>query len=317
MINKLTIDNFRGFRHLDLTGFQPVNLIVGKNNAGKTSLLESLAVLSQPQTMLQQLPSLFRPASGEVQKRFYTWLLSDGFDGQTKIEGVTDAGVIEVLMQRKPFAPQQKASGYLRVFNGSALIAYATKDAKISNCKCIPIRNMEPADLVRAFSQAVKQRNGEEIMEQVLRKVDPRVKKARTEVADDGNHVMVDLGFSQMLPLAQAGQGMYRLVSMLSGLIGDRPDIALVDEVDDGLHHSVLTDLWTGLAETAQLLGIQIFATTHSYECIQAAHDAFSARPNYGLGIIQLFRLEDHVEGRVLQKDQIEAALSGGIDLRN
>jgi AAA15 family ATPase/GTPase len=147
--------------------------------------------------------------------------------------------------------------------------------------------------------------------------MDSRVKKARVDVAEDGNHVMVDMGLSQMLPLAQAGQGMYRLASILSLLIGDRPEIALVDEVDDGIHHSVLADVWTGIAEAVEMLGIQIFVTTHSYECIQAAHEAFSKREKYGLDIIQLFRLEGHVEGRVMQKEQIDTALAGGIDLRN
>jgi AAA15 family ATPase/GTPase len=154
-------------------------------------------------------------------------------------------------------------------------------------------------------------------MERILHKVDPRVKKVRVDAADDGNQVLMDMGLSEMLPLTQAGQGMYRLVSMMAGLIGDRPNLALVDEMDDGIHHSVLADVWTGIAEAAELFGIQVFVTTHSYECIQAAHEAFSKRDKYDLGIIQLFRLKDHVEGRVLQKDQIEAAISGGIDLRS
>lgn len=317
MISKLTIEHFRGFNGLELAGLQPVNLIVGKNNAGKTSLLESLALLSNPQVMLQQLPALFRPTAGDNQRRFYSWLVSDGFDGTAKVEGVWDENVVQVLLTRKQDPVIINGAGHVHVFNTNALQAYASKTVKTHTCKCVPIRHVEPADLVRTFSQAVRQRNGEEIMERVLQKVDPRVKKVRVDAADDGNHVMVDLGFSQMLPLAQAGQGMYRLVSMMAGLIGDHPNLALVDEMDDGIHHSVLADVWTGIAEAAELLGIQVFVTTHSYECIQAAHEAFAQREKYGLGIIQLFRLEDHVEGRVLQKDQIEAALSGCIDLRN
>jgi AAA15 family ATPase/GTPase len=40
MIEELVLENFRGFRSLDLRSLKPVNLIVGHNNAGKTSLLE-------------------------------------------------------------------------------------------------------------------------------------------------------------------------------------------------------------------------------------------------------------------------------------
>jgi energy-coupling factor transporter ATP-binding protein EcfA2 len=294
-----------------------VNLILGKNNAGKTSLLEALAVLSNPKVMLQQLPTLFRPSATDHQRRFYPWLISDGFEGTAKVECLWDENVAQALMTRKNDALIQKGPGHVLAFSSPVLCVYASKTMQSHTCKCVPVRHVEPVDLVRTFSQAVRQRNGEEIMERLLHKVDPRVKKVRVDAAEDGNHVLMDLGLSQMLPLSQAGQGMYRLVSMMAGLIGDRPNLALIDEMDDGIHHSVLADVWTGIAEAADLLGIQVFVTTHSYECIQAAHEAFSKRGNYGLGIIQLFRLKDHVEGLVLQKDQIEAALSGGIDLRN
>lgn len=316
MISKLKIEGFRGFNHLELSGLQPVNLIVGKNNAGKTSVLESLAILSNPQVMLQQIPSLFRPVAGDNQRRFYKWLISNDFPDSATLECEWDEKTLNVLLARKQAPDIVKAGFHVQAFHTPALSAYASKPAQAHTCKCVPIRYVEPADLVRAFSVAVKQRDGEEIIERVLRKVDPRVRKIRTEVADDGNHVVIDLGLNEMLPLGQAGQGLYRLVSMMSGLIGDRPELALVDEVDDGIHHSVLADVWAGIAEAAELLGIQVFVTTHSYECIQAAHDAFSAREKYGLAVVQLFRLQDRVEGRVLQKDQIATALEGGIDLR-
>jgi len=316
MISKLLLEHFRGFDRLELDELQPVNLIVGKNNAGKTSLLEALAVLSNPQVMLQQLPTLFRPWTGDQNRRFYPRLISDGFDGSAKIECVFDGTGIEVVLTRKKDAPIPKDKGFVNVFNGAEFKAYATKAIQSNTCKCVSTRHIEPVDLAKIFSQAVRQRDGEEIMERVLRKVDPRVKKVRVDTADDGNQVLMDLGLSEMLPLTQAGQGMYRLVSILARLIGDQPDLALIDEMDDGIHHSVLADVWTGLADAADIFGIQLFVTTHSYECIQAAHEAFSQRDKYGLGVIQLFRLDKRVEGRVLKKDMIETALKGDIDLR-
>jgi AAA15 family ATPase/GTPase len=42
MIEELVLENFRGFRSLGVQGLKPVNLIVGHNNTGKTSLLEGI-----------------------------------------------------------------------------------------------------------------------------------------------------------------------------------------------------------------------------------------------------------------------------------
>ena len=89
-----------------------------------------------------------------------------------------------------------------------------------------------------------------------------------------------------------------------------------MDELENGIHHTCLTDVWNGIAEAAQLFNVQVFATTHSHECIEAAHAAFLSRPEYDFGIIQLFREAGEIQGRVLHQQHIAAAISGDIDLR-
>jgi AAA15 family ATPase/GTPase len=108
----------------------------------------------------------------------------------------------------------------------------------------------------------------------------------------------------------------YRLLVILADIIGESPDVVLIDEVENGLHHSIHEQVWSGLAETAEKLDVQIIATTHSEECLNAAHNAFLGRKDYDLSVIQLFRVESGVQGRVLDKEHIEAAIAGKIDLR-
>ena len=66
----------------------------------------------------------------------------------------------------------------------------------------------------------------------------------------------------------------------------------------------------------AKELKVQIFATTHSGECLHAAHKAFVERQPYDLGVIQVFRGEDGVQGRVLDEEHLEAAIAADIELR-
>lgn len=135
-------------------------------------------------------------------------------------------------------------------------------------------------------------------------------------VEPDGSHILVDLGLSEMIPLSQAGQGLYRLLVVLSELIGETPDVCLLDEIENGLHYSAYEDVWAGLAQATDEMGVQLIATTHSRECLEAAHRAFSARPTYDLSVVQLFRIESGIEGRVLDDKMVAAALAGDIDLR-
>lgn len=48
MIRSLQLENYRGFRHFEMHGLSRVNLIVGTNNAGKSSVLEAIHVVESP-----------------------------------------------------------------------------------------------------------------------------------------------------------------------------------------------------------------------------------------------------------------------------
>ena len=52
--------------------------------------------------------------------------------------------------------------------------------------------------------------------------------------------------------------------------------VLLVDEIENGLHYGALVDVWKSLDWLSREFNVQVFATTHSYECIRAANAAFS-----------------------------------------
>ena len=51
--------------------------------------------------------------------------------------------------------------------------------------------------------------------------------------------------------------------------------MSFIDEIENGLHYSVHKDVWRPLELWQRQLDIQVFATTHSYEMIRAAYEAF------------------------------------------
>ncbi len=317
MISSIELNHFRGFDALKLEGLKRVNLVVGRNNSGKTSLLEALALGCDTQRAWQTLPSLFRVQHGDAFLRYYNWLISGTGPRIASIEMCVAGKIMRLELRPSSFQQEYKfhVPSDVPINDGKFCIQRTKDDGKIP-FRAMSIRPMGPEDIIKLYSNAAAQNNGEELIDSVMRSIDPRVRKVRLRKYDDGDHLMVDFGLPEMLPITQAGEGMYRLVSLLSGVFGGRPKVALLDEVDDGLHHSVLPEVWAGIAEAAELFDVQVFATTHSFECIQAAHQAFSKRNNYDFSILQLFRLKERIDGRVLQQDAIAAAIDGGIELR-
>jgi hypothetical protein len=75
--------------------------------------------------------------------------------------------------------------------------------------------------------------------------------------------------FSRPVPLGSFGDGVRRLMTLALALARVRGGTLLVDEIDTGLHYSVMTDMWRLLVHRAGQTGVQVFATTHSWDCIE------------------------------------------------
>lgn len=309
MLRSIDIKSFRGFDHLHLDDVGRVNLVVGKNNTGKTSLLEAIALLANPE-MIKSLPGLFRANVGPVNERFYRWLPRDGVD--TALLGARSTAGEE----RQVWITRGKDLGSTlkRPFPGLPL----WHDERLTYLRvhAVSVQHRGPDSMVDAFAEAVRSPTDERQMESLLAEVDDRIRTVRLDAVQSKPFIAVDVGLSERVPLSQAGQGVYRLVAIFSELLGNKPKICFIDEIENGIHHTALAKVWTGIAEVSERLGIQVFATTHSRECLVAAHESFAARSDYALRVIQLYSLRGGTGGRVLDRANIEAAIASEIEVR-
>ncbi len=74
--------------------------------------------------------------------------------------------------------------------------------------------------------------------------------------------------------------------------------------------------VWQAIAHAARAAGVQVFATTHSWECIRWAHEAFSDDKTYDFRLHRIDR--DDQEARVVSYDRegIESALFNAVEMR-
>ena len=117
-------------------------------------------------------------------------------------------------------------------------------------------------------------------------------------------------------PLPLLGGGVVRLVEILLAVVTSTDALVLVDEIENGLYHKNLEAVWRAIDSASRDANAQIFATSHSLECVEAAVSAFadgSARD------FLLHRLErKNEEARVITYDQQTArsALEMNLEVR-
>jgi len=119
------------------------------------------------------------------------------------------------------------------------------------------------------------------------------------------------------IPLRNLGDGMNRLFGIFLALVNAKDGMLLVDEIENGLHYSIQPDIWRLVFQVASQLNVQVFATTHSYDTIQAFMAA--AQENLDQEGI-LIRLQKNSQGDIVSvpfdEEELEIATSGDIEVR-
>ena len=105
---------------------------------------------------------------------------------------------------------------------------------------------------------------------------------------------------------------------MLLAISTTENGIILIDEIENGLHYSIQTKVWKAIAEAAHEFNVQIFATTHSYEMIHAAHEAFQGREPFDFRLYRLGRNKDNNDIRVVSynKEILNATIENNFEMR-
>jgi predicted ATPase len=122
-------------------------------------------------------------------------------------------------------------------------------------------------------------------------------------------------GVDQPPPLRSLGDGMNRLFGIALALVNAKDGMLLIDEVENGLHYSVQPDVWKLIFETARNLNVQVFATTHSWDCIEAFQKAAQESPEDGM-LIRLAERQGNIISDVFSEKELGIATKRQIELR-
>lgn len=343
MLKSISVEGYRGIRSLAIHDLCRVNVLVGENGTGKTSLLEVLRILVSPVQSRAMWSALARrdewvPAPEE--RRFPDAAAPHLFYGHTcelgqafRATGIDNAGramsVQVSVVPRPQDGPEQTALPTEMIDDPDRPLALQVTSDESSPKKVIPLSRecgMSQDEVVRRsprepdesppvvfvgagdeedFRSSVRSLASmwdrilmtpeEPLAVQALQVVEPRVERVAT-LSSAGSRwpgaVLVKLqGSERGMPLGSLGAGARRLLVLAVNLVGCRGGYLLVDEIDTGLHYSVMVDAWRMVLAIARRLAVQVFATTHSLDCLHAVGRLYEEEHEAG-GDVAVLRLD-------------------------
>lgn len=340
-LESLRIRGFRGFDELTIPRLGRVNLFVGRNAAGKSTVLEAIELWSAgPRSAIPVLGRILAarhelpPLTAAPDAQFAVHWGRAFFDRgpkrtRTRFEiGVAgEGGHLCVTLRRGAWVRDPEGTSRFQLVDAAegqagdtefALLAEwegerrvhrltaerpMAQEGALRSYVSIPVGGMPP-DLASAEWDRILLSDESQSVIDAIRLIDPEVERlsflerSDREAAGPGalhgrRLPLVKRRGRPAEPLMSLGGGAIRLLDLALGLVGARGGALLVDEIENGVHYEVLPDLWRQIFRLASELDAQVFAATHSGDCIRAFQMAAAAHASEGV----LVRLERDAHG--------------------
>lgn len=362
--SNMRIKNFRTFQDLEVN-FSPVTIISGRNNTGKTALLEAVFLnAAGPLAAATALATLYGARgqgpivlSGNDSGIIWDSLFHDYdirhpvqlhgiFDNEavevelSNIEGsaaaalssqpVGDTGQsfsqsISVRFKRgksnakrytqtatqQPFG--QPFTGIVNIQIGGISLQLKPSAEPFLQARYLASKTRSSqAELAERYSALRVGGRSADLLSSI-KEIEPRLRTLEVLVRNGQPMLHADIGGPDLLPLPLFGEGMVAAVDFMSAIYQSKGSVVFIDEIENGIHYTVLEKIWWQVKRAAQRTGTQVIATTHSRECLEAAMAAFR-KESHDLGLLRLWR-DSRDNGQVAAVKYSASELKDALDL--
>lgn len=340
MIREIHFENYRGFKRYRMKNLTRVNLLVGQNNSGKTSVLEAVQLLaaggnpdvlsaiarqrgelihrserSRPdrQVMLADITHFFH-GHGFGPGATFKIQLGDGLPSLTFRICTPDDGGLELdKLQDRSFRDAAEMFGPVYALELDA------QPSEGKRTECFPVsidgglvsetrlripqsrrfqtlglstqfitpESLLPESLAGMWNRLVHDRSEEQVI-RAMQILEPEINDIHFLAGDQSYRYSSRAGVlvgcrneKRRVPLGSFGEGMRRLLSLSLSLAQAAGGFLLVDEIDTGLHWSIMSDMWRLIVTTAIESDTQVFASTHSLDCLRGLAQLCETHPDF------------------------------------
>lgn len=366
MLSDIEIREFRAFKDLAVRDLSQVNLFVGRNNSGKTTILEAAEMLLSGDRTSAVIGCAMR--RGEMyqqreQDRMHRYVdVSHLFHGhhcevgtQFQIKGIesntnlkltceichsdstrdadralfSDSDVLEPSLSLViQHSSNKEPSTYPIAYSGAISLdlirrlssKQVSEERPVSFVRSETIESIE----LQEFWDSIALTDEENNIIESLRILEPKIERiafigSRTyyRYPNSPSGILVKLrNIDSRIPLGSLGDGIRHLLTKSLAVSRSSHGFVMIDEIDTGLHHSVMGDMWHVLIATAKRLDVQLFATTHSLDCVRSLAWLSSTKPDFCEGV-RLHRVDEQRERTVVYTpEEISIAAEQHVELR-
>lgn len=319
---EIFVRSYRKLHKIKVKNLSKVNIFVGGNNLGKTSLLECFYLLSQLNDINAFLG--LEKYRGKFYSGFHSKWIHKNFISDIKLEGLFNGAKTTLCLTKKETDEDIEKSGYLSTIESegkvrditleSSIHLYTTKAPELRFSKSqvlCPATFTSPFRynnelLKKAHANAVKEKFFDQVIKFIQKHLDPDIEKIEM-ISDEGeSRFMVSSSrIKKAVDITKYGEGLQRVFEIALLMVYSKDGVICIDEVDSAIHKSLLIEFTRFIQQTAEKFNVQVFLSTHSKECI----DAF-IKNNYPNNFIRAYALSEvddeiackYIEGNRLEK---------------
>ena len=316
-IKNIEIKNFKCFEDFKADGFGRVNLIGGKNNVGKTAFMEAVFIASFNDKLKYSMDDIvpflaiesFRNIL-DINNKVHSSHFIDIFDKYDKLEIKQNNNLISFSKVKK---------GFEEIFFINKKETYAKREVDTYVLITQKFNNFIPSymignKLIIDIFDKIKAERKREKLNQILNEFDSNI--LEFDIIEEKPQVFLTT-IDKFHDVAELGHGLKRYMAIISSILINKDGFLFLDELENGIHYTHLDKLWEIILTISKKQNVQVFATTHSKECIESYVRVAKKLEDDNINFIELGRdKNDNLKAIVMDNKRLYRELDNGNGVR-
>lgn len=300
LLTEIEIKDFKCFKDFRAEGFKRVNLIGGKNNVGKTAFMEACYIYAYPLNSKDN-------SSMALADTIFARYAQDFFTDCMNEKGIKY--LFNQINSHSKIYENANINGLNNIYIKDDFL----KSRNINNVDFIFNEKQTNQQIEDSYAYIIEKKLETEI-DKIISLFDESIESFRI-IKSEPKCRLKENGI--FYSLNEFGEGLHKYITYILELYSTKDGVLFIDEVDSGLHYSIFNELWEIILKTSKEQNVQVFATTHSKECIESYVRVSQKLEEKDISFIELGRnKENELKAIVMDEERLSRYIKEGNEVR-